>query len=76
MISELGIDAKQIESFMTGQEQLTALIENQRLSISDVDLDEEAINLVKYQQAYNMAAKIMSVFDEIYSVTINQLGAR
>ncbi len=76
LISEMGIDVKQITSFKNGQEQLNNLITNQRLSISDVDLDEEAINLVKFQQAYNMSAKIMSVFDEIYNVTINQLGAR
>jgi len=76
MISELGIDAKQVNSFKSGQEQLTSLVINQRLSISDVDLDEEAINLVKFQQAYNMAAKILTVFDEIYNVTINQMGVR
>lgn len=76
LISELGIDSKQINSFKTGQEQLTSLITNQRLSISDVDLDEEATNMVRFQQAYNMSAKIMQVFDELYNVTINQLGAR
>lgn len=76
LISELGIDSKQIGSFKTGQEQLTALITNQRLSISDVDLDEEATNIIKFQQAYNMSAKIMTVFDEIYDVTINQMGSR
>lgn len=76
LISELGIDSKQIGSFKTGQEQLTSLITNQRLSISDVDLDEEATNIIKFQQAYNMSAKIMTVFDEIYDVTINQMGSR
>lgn len=76
VISEMGIDVKQITSFKDGQEQLSNLIINQRLSVSDVDLDEEAINLVKYQQAYNMSAKIITVFDELYEVTINQMGAR
>ncbi len=76
LISEMGIDVKQITSFKEGQEQLSNLIINQRLSVSDVDLDEEAMNLVKFQQAYNMSAKIISVFDEIYNVTINQMGAR
>ncbi len=76
VISEMGIDVKQITSFKEGQEQLSSLIINQRLSVSDVDLDEEAMNLVKFQQAYNMSAKIISVFDEIYDVTINQMGAR
>jgi flagellar hook-associated protein 1 FlgK len=74
IISELGIDVSQMSSFRDGQEQLTRMITNQRLSISDVDLEEETINLLKYQQAYSMSAKIMSVFNEIYNVTINQMG--
>jgi flagellar hook-associated protein 1 FlgK len=74
IISELGIDVSQMSSFRDGQEQLTKMITNQRLSISDVDLEEETVNLLKYQQAYSMSAKIMSVFNEIYNVTINQMG--
>ncbi len=74
LISELGIDTKQVGSFKTGQEQLIHMVTNQRLSVSDVDLDEEATNLIRFQQAYNMSAQVMSVFDEIYDVTINQMG--
>lgn len=74
IISELAIDVSQMSSFRDGQEQLTKMITNQRLSISDVDLEEETVNLLKYQQAYSMSAKILSVFDEIYNVTINQMG--
>lgn len=76
MISEMGIDSRQMESFETGQIQLSKLVINQRLSVSDVDLDEEATNLIKFQQAYNMSAKVISVMDEIYNTTINNMGAR
>lgn len=76
LIGELGIDAKQIESFRKGQVNMVNLVNNQRLSISGVDINEETTSLVKFQQAYNVAAKIISVFDEIYNVTINQMGAR
>lgn len=34
-------------------------------SVSGVNLDEEAANLLKYQTAYNAAAKIVSVADEL-----------
>jgi len=34
-------------------------------SVSGVNLDEEAANLLKYQTAYNAAAKIISVADEL-----------
>lgn len=74
LISELAIDTNEINSFKTASAQMEVMVKNQKLSVSDVDLDEEATNLVKYQRAYNMSAKIISVFDEIYNVTINQMG--
>jgi flagellar hook-associated protein 1 FlgK len=75
LVGELGIDKKQAESFERGQMSLNNMIKNQRLSYSGVDLNEETTNIIKYQQAYNMSAKMISVFDEIYEVTINRLGA-
>jgi flagellar hook-associated protein 1 FlgK len=50
-------------------------IENRRLSVSGVSIDEEMANMVKYQHAYNAAAKMISVIDQIYDVTINRMGA-
>ncbi|MCR5726682.1 MAG: hypothetical protein K6G24_13530, partial [Lachnospiraceae bacterium] len=47
----------------------------QRLSISGVDLDEEAMNLVRYQNSYNLAAKVISTMNEIYDRLINYMGA-
>jgi len=43
-----------------------------RESISGVNLDEEAANLIRYEQAYNASAQIISVareiFDTLFSV--------
>lgn len=74
VIGDLGIDAKEIINFKNGQENLLLLVGNQRLSVSGVDLNEETTNLIKFQQAYNTAAKIISVMDEIYDTTINRMG--
>lgn len=75
MMSEMAIDSKQAQSFEENQTNITKSIDNQRMSLSGVDLDEETQNLIKYQQAYNVAAKILTVIDEIYDVTINQMGS-
>jgi flagellar hook-associated protein 1 FlgK len=40
-------------------------IEAQRAAVSGVSLDEEAINLVTYQQAYQGAARFISVVDQL-----------
>jgi len=75
VISELAIDTNYMERSRSTQEEMEQLIDNRRLSVSDVDIDEETSNLIKFQQAYGLAAKILSVFDEIFDVTINRMGA-
>ncbi len=74
LIGELGIDSKQAESFKDGQTNLSTLADNQRLAYSGVDLNEETMNILRFQHAYSLAAKMISVMDEIYDVTINRMG--
>lgn len=51
---------------------LTSQAEDALQSLSGVNLDEEAVNLIRYQQAYQAAAKAISVanslFDEILAI--------
>lgn len=75
LVGELGIDKSQADSFETGQTNLNLLIDNQRLSFSGVDINEESVSIIKYQQAYMVSAQMIRVFDEIYDVTINRMGA-
>ena len=49
-------------------------IGNQRLSDSGVDEDEEASNLVKFQNAYTLSSKMIQVLTEIYDRLISQTG--
>ncbi|MGL6173165.1 MAG: flagellar hook-associated protein FlgK [Cellulosilyticaceae bacterium] len=74
MFSELGINSKEAQMYQKSQKDITDNIERQRLSVSQVSTDEEFMNLVKYNQAYQAAAKIMTTMDEIYETTIMRLG--
>jgi flagellar hook-associated protein 1 FlgK len=47
---------------------------NQRLSVTGVSLNEEAANLVKAQKAYEAAARLMNAIDEMLDKIINGLG--
>lgn len=49
-------------------------ISNQRLSDSGVDEDEEASNLVKFQNAYTLSSKMIQTLTEIYDRLILQTG--
>ncbi len=74
LVAEIGIDTDKASSFAESQSNILDAITNQRLSVSGVDVDEEAMNLVRYQNAYNLSAKVISVMDEVYDKLINYMG--
>ncbi|OON95703.1 MAG: flagellar hook-associated protein FlgK [Epulopiscium sp. Nele67-Bin005] len=75
IFTELGVRASEAKMYQEIQTSVVNAIENQRLSVSQVDQNEEMMNLVMYNQAYQMAARVMSTIDGIYDLTINRLGA-
>ena len=74
IISELGINAKQANMLEATQTNITMAVENQRMSVSGVDINEEMTNMIQFQQMYNAAAKMISVMDQILDLTINRMG--
>ena len=44
------------------------------ISISGVDTDEESLNLVEFQHAYNLASHLIQVLTEVYDRLILQTG--
>jgi flagellar hook-associated protein 1 FlgK len=50
-------------------------LNDRRTSVSGVSTDEETANLVKYQQAYDSAATLVSVWNKIYETTINMVNS-
>jgi flagellar hook-associated protein 1 len=46
-------------------------LENQRSSISGVSLDEEAANLIRYQHAFEAAARVVSTISEVMDTAVN-----
>ncbi len=74
LVAEIGIDTDKAATFAESQSNILNSITSQRLSVSGVDVDEEAMNLVRYQNAYNLSAKVISVMDEVYDKLINYMG--
>jgi flagellar hook-associated protein 1 FlgK len=74
LVADIGIDTKKANNFSLSQENILRAITNQKLSISGVDIDEEAMNLVRFQNAYNLSAKVISVMNEIYDRLITYMG--
>lgn len=74
VITTLGVQTKQCKTSSEHQENIAYSISQQRLSVSSVDKNEEASNLIIQQNGYNLACKVMSVLDEIYDRLINSTG--
>jgi flagellar hook-associated protein 1 FlgK len=45
-----------------------------QLSNSAVDLDEENVNMLMFQHAYQGAARVMTAIDEMLDTLINRTG--
>ncbi len=72
---ELAIDSQQSQRFAENYVDVTTMIDNQRMSVSGVDLNEELVNMTMYMQLYQAASKLINAIDSIYDTTINRLGA-
>jgi flagellar hook-associated protein 1 len=73
-IGKLGVDGQQAERLKNNSEVLRQSVEERRQSVSSVSLDEEMTNMIKYQHAYNAAARQITVIDEMLDKIINGMG--
>jgi len=53
---------------------LTLAANNQRTAVAGVSLDEEMVGLVKYNHAYNGAARVITAMDDLLDRLINGTG--
>lgn len=74
LLSDVAVDTQKIKIFEDNYKNLSKAITNQRMSISGVDNDDEALTLVKYQNAYKLSSKLVSVLAEMYDRLILETG--
>lgn len=74
MLSDVALNCNRAQTFHNNYENIGKSIDNQRVAISGVDTDDEAVNLVKYQNAYALASKMIQTLTEVYDRLILQTG--
>ncbi|HLS09732.1 flagellar hook-associated protein FlgK [Lentibacillus sp.] len=74
VIGDLGVMAQEANRMTENTGTLKSQVEQQRMSVSSVSLDEEMSNMVKFQHAYNAAARSMTAVDEMIDRVINNMG--
>ena len=60
-VAEVGIDSEAARTRLDGRQTLVDNLRKAHASRTGVSLDEEALELVRYQQAYGASAKLLSV---------------
>ena len=72
IVSAVGSKANEVEAIGAAQQGLADHATTALQSLSGVNLDEEAANLLKYQQAYQASAKVLAIagtlFDQILQI--------
>jgi len=71
MLVQLGVNASSANLQSDSQDALLSQTTNLVESVSGVNTDEEATSLIVYQRAYQAAAKVITITDEIMASTLD-----
>jgi flagellar hook-associated protein 1 FlgK len=73
MLIDVASRRSSFEFMVENQQNVVASLETKIASVSGVSLDEEGANMVRYQNSYNAAAKVISTVQELYDTLLNMV---
>ncbi|PKL50423.1 MAG: flagellar hook-associated protein FlgK [Candidatus Riflebacteria bacterium HGW-Riflebacteria-2] len=71
LVTDVAAQSKRYETEADYSKSLLTQLDAKRQELSGVSLDEELANLIRFQHAYNAAAKVITVVDEMLDKIIN-----
>ncbi|UXY17018.1 flagellar hook-associated protein FlgK [Chitiniphilus purpureus] len=71
MVSTIGIQTNEAQVMSDAQDAILAQAETARDAVAGVNIDEEAANLLRYQQAYVAASKVIQIAQEAFDQIAN-----
>jgi len=74
VVGIIGVRTREAAATAANQESLVQHIEENRQSLEGVSLDEEMTNMIKFQHAYEAAARVITTMDEALNTVINNMG--
>jgi len=72
-VAQVGVINSQANENLAIESSLMQQAVSYRDNVSGVNLDEEAANLLRYQQAYQASAQMVKVADELFQILINSI---
>lgn len=73
-IAQLGAESQEAIRMDSNQQLLLGQLKQHQESVSGVSIDEEMSNMIKFQNAYNAAARFMTAYDEMLDRLISSTG--
>jgi len=70
-IGALGIQRNQIKSALDNKNFIIAQLDGEQSSLAGVSLDEEMVNLIKFQHSYQASARLISTVNQMLDVLMN-----
>lgn len=74
LVASLGVDSQEAQRMVANQTVLMEHLARRQEAVSGVSLDEEISNLIRFQHAYNAAARLITTLDESLSTVIERMG--
>ena len=74
LVTSFGGTVASVNRQTSTQQALTSQVDDEREQMAGVNLDEETVNMVAAQHAYEAASKMMTVLDSILDTLINRTG--
>jgi len=71
MASQIGLEIENASSSVAQEDMVVTQMETLKDSYSGVNLDEEMINLTKFQRSFEAASKIIKTIDEMMQTIVN-----
>ena len=71
LVFKVGSDTSNTSAEVDASSQILQQLQDQRSSISAVSLDEEAANMIKYQTAYQAAARVVTTVNSMLDAAVN-----
>ena len=76
LVTGLGTEVVESRRRAANQQVLTSQVDGAREQLSGVDLDEEMVNMISAQRAYESASRVMTTVDSMLDTLINRTGVR
>nr|WP_194950046.1 flagellar hook-associated protein FlgK [Anoxybacillus flavithermus] len=74
LIGQMAVNAQEAKRLSQNSEVLRQSVDERRMAVSSVSLDEEMMNMMKFQHAYNASARMITMIDQMLDKIINNMG--